>query len=328
MSYTHFTIEERNCLQHLLAAGKSFREIADILQRSPSTICREVNRNKSRFRPHKKSDNKYYYNSWRAQNLYILRRRDIKRRAIRPCSVQWNYIVDKLNKFWSPEQICGRWHLEHPNEKMIHFSSIYHYIYRGELPPIKAKTHLRRRGKRLMPRNSCYNSIHPDHIIPDWPDEIRRRNTVGHWEGDTVYGAIGKGLIITMVERKSRYLRCKLLDKRDSGLTKDSIVSMLDGLPVLSISLDNGSEFSQFRAIEEELKTVVYFAEPHKPWQRGTNENTNDILRFYFPKGFDFHSITQKDLDRIVEEINNRPRKCLGWKTPAEIFLADCVALH
>lgn len=328
MSYNHFTIEERKCLQQLLSEDKSFREIATILERSPSSISREVNRNKARFKPHGRSDNKYYYHYWRAQNLYIRRRRENKRRAICPGSVQWNYIVEKLENYWTPEQICGRWHIEHPDEKMIHFSSIYHYIYRGEFPSIKAKTHLRRHGKRLMPRNSCYNSIQPERIIPDWPEEIRNRKTVGHWEGDTVYGAVGKGLIITMVDRKTKYLRCRLLPKRDSGLTKGNIVSMMNGLPVFSISLDNGSEFSRFRAIEEELNTVVYFAEPHKPWQRGTNENTNDILRFYFPKGFDFHSITQDDLDLVVEQINNRPRKCLGWKTPAEIFSAECVALR
>ena len=102
---------------------------------------------------------------------------------------------------------------------------------------------------------------------------------------------------------------------------------MLKGLPVKSISLDNGSEFAEFRALEKELNTEVYFAEPHKPWQRGTNENTNDLLRFFFPKGFDFRTITQETVDKVVDLINHRPRKCLDWKTPAEVFEAECVAL-
>lgn len=110
-------------------------------------------------------------------------------------------------------------------------------------------------------------------------------------------------------------------------MTKDVIVKMLKDVPVKSISLDNGSEFSEFHKIEEELRTVVYFAEPHKPWQRGTNETTNDILRFFFPKGFDFCTITQDDVDYVVDLINNRPRKCLGWRTPAEVFFEECVAL-
>ena len=101
----------------------------------------------------------------------------------------------------------------------------------------------------------------------------------------------------------------------------------MKNLPVKSISLDNGSEFSEFQAVEKELNTTVYFAEPHKPWQRGTNENTNDILRFFFPKGFDFHSVTQEDVDFVVDLINNRPRKCLGWRTPKEVFFENCVAL-
>lgn len=328
MSYTHFTTDERIMLQQLLSEDKSFREIASILDRSPSSISREVKRNRSRYRPHGKVPNKYYYNSWRAQNLYILRRRNEKRRAIQPGHEQWNYIVEGLKNYWSPEAICGRWHLEHPQEKMIHFSTIYRYIYRGEFPAIKAKTHLRRRGKRLMPRSSCYNSIQPDRIIPDWPEEIRNRSVIGHWEGDTVYGAVGKGLIITMVDRKGKFLKARLLDRREAELTKDGIVALMDGMPVLSVSLDNGAEFAQFRELERELHTVVYFAEPHKPWQRGTNENTNDLLRFFFPKGFDFHSITQDDLDRVVDLINNRPRKSLGWKSPAELFAAEGVALR
>jgi IS30 family transposase len=101
----------------------------------------------------------------------------------------------------------------------------------------------------------------------------------------------------------------------------------MQGLPLRSISLDNGSEFADFRRLEEQLKTPVYFAEPHKPWQRGTNENTNDILRFFFPKGYDFRTLSQAELDKVVDSINSRPRKCLGWKSPAEVFRSESVAL-
>ncbi len=175
----------------------------------------------------------------------------------------------------------------------------------------------------MMPRNSNYNSIHPDRTIPQWPEEIRRRERIGDWEGDTVYGGIGKGLLVTQVDRKSRFLRAGLLAKRDASLTKDVICSLLKDIPVKSISLDNGSEFSEFHALEKELHTLVYFAEPHKPWQRGTNENTNDILRFFFPKGFDFRTVSQELVELVVDLINNRPRKCLGWRTPAEVFFDE-----
>ena len=326
MSYTHFTLEERKYLQKLLGEGLSLRKIAEILERSPSTVSREVRRNRSKWKPHRKPDNPYWYNHWRAQNLYIQRRRQ-NRIALQPDTEEWTFIVTGLEQYWSPETIAGRWKLQFPERKSLCVSTIYRYIQKGIFPKITAKTHLRRRGKRILPRNSNYNSIQPDRIIPQWPEEIRKRTRIGDWEGDTVYGGIGKGLLVTQVDRKSRFLRASILDRRDARLTKETICRMLKGYPVESISLDNGSEFSEFRALEAELHTQVYFAEPHKPWQRGTNENTNGLLRFFFPKGFDFHSISQEDVDRIVDLINNRPRKCLGWKSPAELFALESVAL-
>lgn len=327
LSYTHFTLEERKYLQKLLSENLSMRKIAVILERSPSTISREIKRNKAKYKPHRKPDNPYWYNHWRAHTLYIHRRREHIRPALLPGSMEWNYIISGLEKYWSPEAICGRWHKEHPDRKPLCASTIYRYIRLKKFPKIKAKTHLRRRGKRILNPKPNYNTIQPDRIIPQWPEEIRRRARIGDWEGDTVYGGVGKGLLVTQVDRKSRFLRAGLLEKREAVLTKEVICRILKGLPVNSISLDNGSEFSEFRTLEAELDTEVYFAEPHKPWQRGTNENTNDLLRFFFPKGFDFHAITQEVVDYVVELINNRPKKCLGWRTPAEVFFDECVAL-
>ena len=299
------------------------RKIAEILERSPSSVSREIKRNKAKYKPHRKTDNKYWYNHWRAQNLYIRRRRKCAYQAIEPGTERWNFVIAGLEQYWSPETICGRWRKEHPNEKPLCASTIYRYIRLKIFPQITVKTHLRRRGKQIMPRKSNYNTIHPDRIIPQWPEEIRQRARIGDWEGDTVYGGIGKGLLVTQVDRKSRFLRAGLLAKRDALLTKEVICGLLKDLPVKSISLDNGSEFAEFHALEAQLHTLVYFAEPHKPWQRGTNENTNDILRFFFPKGFDFRTVTQELVDYVVDLINNRPRKCLGWKTPAEVFFGN-----
>lgn len=319
MSYTHFTLSERKYLQKLLSEGKSFREIASILERSPSTISREVNRNKSKYKPKGKIYNKYWYNHWRAENLYIRRRREQQRRALKPNTVEWDYIIEKLNLFWTPEQIVNRYEMEY-QKKMVSFSTIYRYINRGELPCISNKTHLRRKGKRFMPRNSSYNTIQPDRIIPEWSKEIKDRTRIGDWEGDTVYGAVGKGLIVTLVDRKTKYLFAGKLESRNALLTEKVIVKLLKGMPVKSLSLDNGSEFANFREIEKQISAPVYFAEPHKPWQRGTNENTNDILRFFYPKGTNFHEVTDEDLERVVYLINTRPRKCLNWKSPLEVF--------
>lgn len=326
MSYTHFTLEERKYLQKLLSEGLSMRKIADILERSPSTISREIKRNKTKNKP-KRSDNPYWYNHWRAQILYTCRRRTNKLYAFKPDTDEWDFIVDGLNKFWSPEAICGRWKKLFPNRKPLHFSTIYRYIARGLFPDIQRKTHLRRRGKRIQTRNANYNTIQPDRIIPEWPAEIRDRSRIGDWEGDTVYGGIGKGLLVTLVDRKSRYLKMGLLQSRNADETRKVIQKLLNGFPAKSISLDNGAEFSEFRELESALTAPIYFAEPHKPWQRGTNENTNDIVRFFFPKGFDFRTISQELVDIVSDLINNRPKKCLDWKTPAEVFFDKTVAL-
>ncbi len=327
MSYTHFTLSERKYLQELLANGLSMRKIAEILERSPSSVSREIKRNSAKYPTHKKSDNKYKYNHWRAQNLYTRRRRDRRRTALVPNSEIWDYIVTHLNLYWSPEEIAERWIRTHPGRRKPCVSTIYRYIKLGLFPKIAPKTHLRRRGKRIQTRNANYNSIQPDRIIPQWPEEIRLRLRFGDWEGDTVYGSVGKGLLVTLVDRKSRYLRMGLLKNRNAEETRKVIEKLLEGFPVNSISLDNGSEFSEFRELEENLNTLVYFAEPHKPWQRGTNENTNDLVRFFFPKGFDFRTVTDVDIQLVEDLINNRPRKCLDWKTSYEVFFQKSVAL-
>ena len=327
MSYTHFTLEERKYLQELLAEGThSLREIANILERSPSTISREIKRNRSQHRSYRKHDNKYCYNHWRAQNLYIRRRRGQDRQKLKPDSAAWKFIVKRLKKYWPPKTICGRWHAQYPDREKLCFSTIYRYIKLKRFPNIRRKTHLRRRGKKIQTRNANYNAIHPDRIIPEWTDEIRNRVRIGDWEGDTVYGGIGKGLLVTLVDRKSRYVRIGLLRHREAEETRLVIEKLLRDRPVESISLDNGTEFAEFRKLESNLKAPVYFAEPHKPWQRGTNENTNDLIRFFFPKGFDFRTVTDEDIQRVEDLLNHRPRKCLGWKTPYEVF-CESVAL-
>lgn len=320
-SYIHFTHDERICLQKFLSEGKSFRQIAALLGRSPSTISREVNRNRAKYPPKHKSDNKFNYHQWRAQIQTICRRRQNRRTALKTDSFKYNYVIEKLNQFWSPEQIAMRLRMEFPDQ-IVGVSTIYRYIKRGDLPRVSKRTHLRRKGKNRNYVHHNSNVIHPDRTIPEWPDVIKNRSRIGDWEGDTVYGGVGKGLIVTLVDRKSRFLRAGILARRNADETRSVIENLLNNHVVQSISLDNGAEFSEFRLLEDHLNAPVFFAEPHKPWQRGTNENTNDILRFFFPKGFDFRLLTQAQLDVVVDLINNRPRKCLGWKSPKEIFVA------
>lgn len=146
-SYKHFTLEERKYLQELLAEGKSLRRIAAILERSPSSISREIKRNRAQYAPKHKPDNKYRYNHWRAQTLYIMRRRKQRRQDLKPGTPEWEFIVSGLRRYWSPEVICGRWSLEHPDRKKLCVSTIYRYIKQRRFPDITQKTHLRRRRK-------------------------------------------------------------------------------------------------------------------------------------------------------------------------------------
>ena len=312
LSYVHFTLDERKYLLLLLKEGHSIRKIADILGRSPSSVSRELKRNSS----------KKGYHPWRAQTLAIIRGRySHPAWRLGEETELGSYVREKLAKYWSPECIAETWRLKHPDDA-VGFSTIYRWLKKGAIEGCSRKKNLRRRGKRIQTRNANYNTIHPDRLIKDWPEEIRTRSRAGDWEGDTVCGGVGKGRIVTLVDRKTRFLRAVKVRGKSSEDTIDALLCALSGMPSCSISLDNGSEFSRFREFEETTGTPVYFAEPHSPWQRGTNENMNGIIRFFFPKGCDFLSITDEELQQVVDLINDRPRKCLGWLSPAQLFFS------
>lgn len=310
LSYTHFTHDERISLHNFLKDGLGIREIARRLGRNPSTISREIKRN---------SSSKGYHH-WRAQVLTICRRRHQRRTALKAGTPQYDYTLEKLLNMWPPEAIANRFRLENPGQ-ILSASTIYRAIRRGTFPDISARENLRRRGKN---RNYVHHNtaIRPTRLIPDWPDAIKTRARLGDFEGDTVYGGVGKGLLVTLVDRRSRFLLAGKLSSRNAAETREVMQQLLAGHTVQSISLDNGTEFAEFSLLEEHVGAPVYFAEPHKPWQRGTNENTNGLLRFFFPKGYDFRTLTQAQLDVVIDLLNDRPRKCLGWKTPREVFVA------
>jgi IS30 family transposase len=312
--YNHFTLVERESLCNYLGEGRSKREIGRLLGKSPCSISREVIRNQ-------RKDG--IYNAWWATTQYIVRRK----KSVRPHRLSvdkelLSWVRECLDSYWSPEIIVTKWKQNHPNAKLSH-STLYRDFKRKKIIGYQAKTHLRRHGKRKYDKNANTNSIQPEHLIREWDEKIQTRAELGHWEGDTLYGAVGKGCLVTCVDRKSRILAASILKSREHGLTKEAVVSALKNQRVLSLSLDNGSEFAAFKQIEQELNTTVYFADPHSPWQRGSNENINGLLRFFFPKGTNFLYLTQERLDEVLALINNRPRKCLGWLSPLE-FLQKC----
>ena len=188
MSYKHFTLEEREYLQSLLEKGYGIRQAAGALGRSPSSVSREIKRNKSAKG----------YNHWRAHSLSIERKRKSHPMTrLTENSELGTYVREKLSLFWSPECIAEMWARSHPNDR-VGFITIYRWLKKGKLEGFSRKTHLRCRGKKIQTRKANYNTIHPDRLISDWSEEIKERVRLGDWEGDTVYGGIGKGFIVTL----------------------------------------------------------------------------------------------------------------------------------
>lgn len=323
MSYIHFTLSERDCLEENLKKGKSIREIAGILGRSPSSVSRELRRNSNKH-PTKKYP--HAYNPFSATARYLRRRsRSTRNPLIQPGDELYSFIVACFERFWSPEVIAQK-----AKEKgfSISCSTIYRYIKLGIFGKITPKTHLRRRGKNKNMSHPNTNAVQPDRTIHDRPQIIEEKGRFGDFEGDTVYGAKGKGCLVTLVDRKSKLLaaaRCVSRKKEDILNAFVRAFKMMEvPIPIESITLDNGVEFAGFRDIEAALNTTIYFADPHSPWQRGLNENTNDLIRFFFPKGTDFLNVTDEEVALVVSLLNNRPRKTLFFLSPLEFFSSKC----
>lgn len=222
---------------------------------------------------------------------------------------------------WSPEEIVLEWKRLHL-EKSLSPWTFYRAVHKGFLPGIAPRTYLRRRGKRRYGARSKFTTIQPERTIHDRPEIVERRGRVGDWEGDTLCG--GKGSMVTCVDRKSRYLAASLRNVHQAQRVTQVTCPALKNLPLHSPTLDNGAEFADFRNIEAQLGAPVYFADPRSPWQRGRNENMNGRLRFFFPGSSDFRIITQQQLDEVVDQINSRPRKCLGGLSPKQYIALCC----
>ena len=288
------------------------------MERSPSTISREVKRNFSK--------KKKRYNAWRATTLYITRRkRSVRKPVIQQNTELYNLIKECLEKYWSPE-ITAHYCTERGYP--VSFTTIYKAVRLGLFAGIKPKSHFRRKGKKKHAKHGNHATIHPEHTIHDRPSIVEDRLRLGDWEGDTVCGAKNKSCLVTQVDRKSKLLVAAISPNHTKDAvrkaTKRAFELLEIDMPIHTITLDNGSEFADFKGIEEDLNTTIYFADPHAPWQRGLNENTNDMLRFFFPKGTDFNSITEDDLLCVLHIINSRPRKCLGFLSPLDFISKKC----
>ena len=308
----HLTKEERDRIAQLHYRGAFQGEIATALGRDPSTISRELARNRV------------------GENYFAAQAHDLaqERRRQRPLArklddPQLNEAVRRgLTREWSPEQIAGAWNRAHPDEPRRHVSArtIYTWIERD---PHKAhwKTFLRRRGKRPYRRkntNPC-----PAARIHNRPACVEHRLRLGDFEGDTVLGPPGTGGLVTLVCRRARFTILTKIQSKDADHVHQRIKQRLKELAEdrrHSITFDNGTEFAHCRRLEKHLQLQLYFADPGCPYQRGTNENTNGLVRQYFPKGTDFHTISHHEVRQVENLLNTRPRACLGFETPAAVF--------
>jgi len=305
--------KERDQIAFKLARSISISQIAKDLNRSKSSISDEIKRN----------NHNGVYVAIYAQHKSDKRKRLARYKNRQPLKSKfiYSYTLDRLRCGWSPEQISGR--LEKDFDIDIHWETIYRFIYDPtnrdkrlwEYLPRKQKKRHKKYGRKVQ-RTRIPNRV----SIHSRDKTIETRLTYGHWEGDSVIGRQTKGKVIhTEVERKTRYLRAKLIKDKTSTETVLAQLDIFTKLPALTVTLDNGTEFVGHQKLNR-LGIQTYFADPYCSGQRGTNENTNGLLRRYLPKKISFDNLTQQELDDIVWEINNRPRKCLGYSTPHEIL--------
>jgi IS30 family transposase len=314
------TLAEREKIRDLRAAGESFRAVGRALGRPASTISREVKANSG-------EDGYQPYAAHRASAARRPRPKEGKLAADGPLR---EFVRDGLRKRWSPEQVCHALCKEHPGDQSMRVSveTIYQALYlqaRGGLKrevQAAVRTGRTRRVPRRDPGQRTQRFTDPMIMITDRPAEAADRAVPGHWEGDLIIGEGGRSAIGTLVERATRYtMLVHLPHGHDAESVRDGLVKVIETLPAHlrgSLTWDQGAEMARHRQFTMATGMPVYFCDPHSPWQRGSNENTNGLLRQYFPKGTDLSAHGPEDLEHVAQELNARPRKTLDWDTPAE----------
>jgi transposase, IS30 family len=320
-SYRHLTAEEREILSLGLAHGHSLRAMARILGRPPSTLSREVLRNTTRGRP---------YRACTAQ-------RHATARAHHPRRVRklldpwlWQHVTTQVTQGCSPEQIAGRLRRLYPGDmsKQLSTETIYAALYvlpRGALrTELLAALRQARKTRRPRARGRDRRGQIPNMTpITARPADVATRTVPGHWEGDLLKGARNGSAVGTLVERTTRLVLLASMDGTDAASAYRGFTKKLRHVPASlrnTLTYDRGKEMAEHERLAHRLTIQVFFADPHSPWQRGTNENTNGLLRQYLPKGTDLSGYTQRELNAIAHRLNTRPRKCLGFATPLEVY--------
>jgi transposase, IS30 family len=313
--YRQITVDERYTLGLLRQLGYPTAAIARILGRDRSTVLREVRRNRAA------SDGSY-----RPQlaEWYARRRRSWSRRNQRFTAAEWVQVHAGLREKWSPEQVAGR--LRRAQRLRISHETIYRHIWADKRAGGSLHTHLRGARKRYRKRYGYYDwrgRLTGKRMIADRPPIVAARGRIGDWEADTILGSTGDShCLLSLVERKTGYLVLGKLRARTTAEVTRCAIPLLQQQPqvVHTITSDNGTEFHGYAALEEATQAAFYFATPHHAWERGTNENTNGLIRQYVPKRQSQARLTQQDCDRIARALNQRPRKRLDYRTPEECY--------
>lgn len=321
-NYHHLTSCDREMIMLWLSHGWSITSIAKYLNRSKSTISREIKRNSCQD----------FYRASTAQKKYAARRSACHMQPKLSNEALKETIREKIELYqWSPEQIAGRLSYEN-SEYSISYSTIYRALHdrkfnrKGEYGR-GLILKLRRKGKNVRRKFEKRGKIIISNPIEDRPEEANKRLRIGDWEGDTVAGVINKSCLVTLTDRRSRFLLSRKSKTKLSGDVNEVMASLLKGQPVFTVTLDRGKEFAKHTEITKETGIEFYFPAPHQPWARGTNENTNGLLREYFPKGTDISQMTDRLVEQVVYNLNTRPRKCLGYATPYEVFYSTTLHL-
>jgi len=315
------TAEERETLSLGLAHGHSLRAMARILGRAPSTLSREVTRNSTRGRP---------YRACTAQSHATARAHHPRRVRKLLDPWLWQHVTTLLTAGCSPEQIAGRLRYEYPADMGKHLltETIYAALYvlpRGSLrSELLAALRQARKTRRPRARGTDRRGQIPNMTpISERPADVATRIVPGHWEGDLLKGARNGSAIGTLVERTTRLVLLARMDGTDAASAYWGFTNKLRHVPAplrKTLTYDRGKEMAEHERLARHLAIQVFFADPHGPWQRGTNENTNGLLRQYLPKGIDLSAYTQRELNAIAHRLNTRPRKCLGFATPLEVY--------
>lgn len=313
-TYKHLSDEERAVIGNMLCRRHSKNEIARALNRSPSTISREIRRNAY--------PNRNAYLSYHA--CYMARGRRRRARQGTTYTVeQWSRVEELLKLDYSPEQISG--FLLRGGEFKISHETIYRYILADKKRGGLLFRGLRSKGRKVRrKRYGAYDSrgkLAGKRPISDRPNGAKHRSRIGHWEIDTVLGK-SKACILTLVDRKTGYVMIGKLAARTVQQTNRRLRMLAERHPerFRTITADNGCEFHGYEQVEETHGITFYFAPPHHSWERGSNENANGLIRQYLPKGMCMNDLTQHECDRIASKLNTRPRKRYGYKTPEELF--------